>query len=129
LDGEPLMGIFRRARRPTPPLRHRQQQIERQESELREKLQRLERMVTRDHSGVHNKSPRPGAEAPVRSSKTEQHLNVSLALEGENHIAPSRTPRKLRSLRKQRREGRIIFLFLLTALAVAVMWLISHLHT
>jgi hypothetical protein len=28
-----------------------------------------------------------------------------------------------------RREGRIIFLFLLMALAVAVVWLISHLHS
>ena len=32
------------------------------------------------------------------------------------------------SLRKERREGRIIFLVLVIALAVAVIWLVSHLR-
>jgi hypothetical protein len=32
-------------------------------------------------------------------------------------------------MRKERREGRIIFLLLLVALAAAVIWLISHLHS
>jgi hypothetical protein len=31
-------------------------------------------------------------------------------------------------MRKERRQGRIVFLILLAALAVAVMLLISHLH-
>ena len=33
-----------------------------------------------------------------------------------------------RPLRKERRQGRIVFLILLAALGVAVMLLISHLH-
>jgi hypothetical protein len=32
------------------------------------------------------------------------------------------------SLRKERREGRIVFLVLVIALAAAVLWLISHLR-
>jgi hypothetical protein len=32
-------------------------------------------------------------------------------------------------LRKERRQGQIVFLILLIALGVAVMWLLSHLHT
>jgi hypothetical protein len=32
-------------------------------------------------------------------------------------------------MRKERREGQIIFLLLVVALAVAVIWLISNLHS
>jgi hypothetical protein len=31
-------------------------------------------------------------------------------------------------MRKERREGRIIFLVLVIALGLAVIWLVSHLH-
>lgn len=118
------MGIFRRAARPTLPIRRRQQQIERQEAELREKLQRLERMVTQERTGKSQERERPG-----QSSRTEKRLNVSLAMEDDDYRGPSRSSRRPRSMRKERREGQIIFLFLLTALAVAVMWLIIHLHS
>ena len=121
------MGIFRRAPRPTPPIRHRQEQIARQEAELREKLERLEHMVTQKRSGAPNKGRSPGGEQPDQSSKTERRLNVSLALD-EHYPGPSRATGRPRSLRKERRQGQIIFLFLLTALGVAVMWLISHFH-
>ena len=122
------MGIFRRrSRRPTAPLRHRQQQIERQEAELRQKLARLENMVTQERTGAPNKSR--ATQPPGQRSGPEKRLNVSLALEGEPYRDASRSTRRPRSLRKERREGQIIFLFLLTALAVAVMWLISHLHS
>jgi hypothetical protein len=128
LDGEPVMGIFRRAPRPTPPIRHRQEQIARQEAELREKLERLEHMVTQKRSGAPNESPSRGGERAGQNSRTEKRLNVSLALD-EHYPAPSRATRRPRSLRKERRQGQIIFLFLLTALGIAVMWLISHFHS
>lgn len=123
------MGIFRRAPRPTPPIRHRQQQIARQEAELREKLDQLEHMVTRERTGAANKAPARASERARQSSRTEKRLNVTLALEGEHYPGSTQRARRPRSLRKERREGRIIFLFLLTALAVAVIWLISHLHS
>jgi hypothetical protein len=40
----------------------------------------------------------------------------------------NRKGRRHRPLRKERRQGRIVFLILLAALGVAVMLLISHLH-
>jgi hypothetical protein len=123
------MGIFRRARRSTPPLRHRQQQIAREEAELREKLESLEHMVTRDRTVAPNKAAARGAERGGESRKAETRLNASLALEEEHYRGSARSTRRPRSLRKERRKGRIIFLFLLTALAVAVMWLISHFHS
>jgi hypothetical protein len=123
------MAMFRRSRRSTPPLRRRQEEIERQEAELREKLEKLERMVTKAPMIAENRSPAPGAEQGTRGNKTDKRLHVSVALQGRDSPDESRRARRPRSLRKERREGRIIFLLLVTALAAAVMWLISHLHS
>ena len=119
------MAMFRRSRKSTSPLRHKQQQIARQEAELREKLERLERMVKKG-TIAHNKSPAHGEERGARGNKPDKQFQVSVAFEAGHSFDATRRPR---SLRKERREGRIIFLFLLMALAVAVMWLISHLHS
>jgi hypothetical protein len=119
------MAMFRRSRRSTPPLRHKQQEITRQEAELREKLERLERMVAKGTT-AQNKSPARGEERVATGNKSEKRFQVSVAFDASQSLGSTRRPR---SLRKERREGRIIFLFLLMALAVAVMWLISHLHS
>jgi hypothetical protein len=119
------MAMFRRPRKSSPPLRRKQQDIERQEAELRDKLDNLERMVTKGRSTPQNRS-RAQAE---QGNKTEKQFQVSLALDGAHSVEASRSGRRPRSMRKERREGRIIFLLLLVALAAAVMWLISHLHS
>jgi hypothetical protein len=129
LDGEQVMAMFRRPRRSSPPLRRKQQEIARQEAELSDKLDRLERMVTKGRAIPQNRSRAQAAEQGIRGQKTEKRFQVSLALDGGHSIEASRRARRPRSLRKERREGRIIFLLLLTALAAAVMWLISHLHS
>jgi hypothetical protein len=123
------MAMFRRSPRSTPPLRRRQEEIARQEAELREKLEKLERMVTKAPVIAQNRSPAQGAEQGTRGNKTGKRLHVSVALKGRRSLDESRRARRPRSLRKERREGRIIFLFLATALAAAVIWLISHLHS
>ena len=123
------MAIFRRSRRATPPLRHKQQQIARQEAELRAKLEQLERMVIKGPASAQKRSPAQVGEQRLKGDKTEKRFHVSLALQGGHSRDASGSTPRLRSLRKVRREGRIIFLFLLMALAVAVMWLISHLHS
>ena len=119
------MAMFRRPRKSSPPLRRKQQEIERQEAELHDKLDRLGRMVTKGRSTPQNRS-RAQAE---QGNKTEKQFQVSLALDGGQLVETSRPARRPRSMRKERREGRIIFLLLLIALAAAVMWLISHLHS
>jgi hypothetical protein len=121
------MAMFRRSRRSTPPLRSRQQEIARQEAELRERLDKLERMVTRP-AIAQSKSPTQAAKRSGNVNKADKRFEVSLALEGGESLETNRRTRRPRSLRKARREGRIIFLILLTALAVAVIWLVSHLH-
>jgi hypothetical protein len=125
LDGEQVMAMFRRPRKSSPPLRRKQQDIERQEAELRDKLDNLERMVTKGRSTPQNRS-RARAE---QGDKAEKQFQVSLAMDGGQSLEAGRPAPRRRSMRKERREGRIIFLLLLVALAAAVMWLISHLHS
>jgi hypothetical protein len=129
LDGQPLMAMFRRSPRSSPPLRRRQEDIARQEAELREKLEKLERMVTKRPVIAQNRSSAQGAEQGVKRNKTDKQLHVSVALQGRHSLDEGRSVRRPRSLRKERREGRIIFLLLVTALAAAVIWLITHLHS
>lgn len=120
------MAMFRRPRKSSPPLRRKQQEIARQEAELHDKLDRLERMVTKGRP--QNRFPAQ-AEQGMGGNKTEKRFQVSVALDGAQSFESSRRPRRPRALRKERREGRLMFLLLLAALAAAVMWLISHLHS
>ena len=120
------MAMFRRPRKSSPPLRHKQQEIARQEAELRDKLDRLERMVTKGRPIPQNRSR---AQAGERGNKAEKRFEVSLAMDRGQSFEAGRRARRPRALRKERREGRLMFLLLLIALAAAVMWLISHLHS
>jgi hypothetical protein len=119
------MAMFRRPRKSSPPFRRKQQEIARQEAELHDKLDKLERMVTKGRPISQNRS---GAQAE-QINKTEKRFQVSLALDDGQFVETSRRARRPRSLRKERREGRLMFLLLLAALAGAVIWLISHLHS
>ena len=59
---------------------------------------------------------------------SDNRLDVSLALRDKRYGDDFGAPRPRGSLRKERREGRIVFLVLVIALAAAVLWLLSHLH-
>jgi hypothetical protein len=128
LDGKPVMAMFRRSRKPAPPLHRKQQEIAQQEAQLREKVESLERIVTQSRAPAQNKA---SAREPDRSEThnvVEKRFHVSIAMDGPQVFDADRRGRRPRALRKERRHGRIVFLFLLAALGVAVMWLISHLH-
>jgi len=122
------MAMFRRSRKPAPPLYRKKQEIARQEAELREKLESLERIVAQARPPAESKS---AAQAPDRRStenKFEKRFHVSIAMDSPQVFEIDRKRRRPRALRKERRQGQLVFLFLLAALAVAVMWLVSHLH-
>jgi hypothetical protein len=128
LDGQPVIAMFRRSRKPAPPLHRRQQEIAQEEAELREKLESLERIVTQSRAPAQNKSL---TQSPDRSSvenKFEKRFHVSIAMDSPHAFETDRRRRRPRALRKERRQGQLIFLLLLAALAFAVMWLVSHLH-
>ena len=122
------MAMFRRSRKPAPPLHRKQQEIAHQEAQLREKVESLQRIVKQSRAPAQKKSsPRK----PDRSSTTdarEKRFHVSIAMEAPQVFDADRRRRRPRAMRKERRQGRIIFLVLLVALGFAVMLLVTHLH-
>ncbi|HYY34932.1 MAG TPA: hypothetical protein VE867_01025 [Candidatus Binatia bacterium] len=123
MDGEheQVMAMFRRSPKSSPPLRRRQEEIARQEAELRERLERLERLVAKVPVIEKN-----SAEHAIKGNRPDRRLHVSVAAQDQRE---SRRAKRPRSLRKERRDGQIIFLLLVVALAAAVIWLISNLHS
>ncbi len=119
------MALFRRSPKPSPPLRRRQQEIARQEAELRERLEKLEHLVAKVPVIENSR-----AEKGSKGNRTDKRFRVSVAAQSMGSVDDGRSSyRRPRSLRKERREGQIIFLLLVVALAVAVIWLISNLHS
>jgi hypothetical protein len=122
LDGEhgQVMAMFRRSPKSSPPLRRRQEEIARQEADLHERLEKLERLVAKVPQIEKNRT-----EQGPKDNRTDKRFRVSVAQDQRQ----SRRSRRPRSLRKERRDGQIIFLLLLVALAATVIWLISNLHS
>jgi hypothetical protein len=121
------MAMFWRSRKPAPALHRKQQEIAQQEAQLREKVESLERIVTQSRAPVPTKSSAREPDRGPANNVVERRFHVSIAMEAPQLFEADRQKRP-RALRKERRHGQIVFLILLAALAVAVMWLISHLN-
>jgi len=117
-------------RRPTPkagtPLNQKQEELAQRESELRGKMEKLERFVAEAPRVAAETTRRQREEWLTRASEDGSRLNVSAVLPDKRWGDDSRGGGRRVSLRKERREGRIIFLVLVIALCVAVVWLVSH---
>jgi hypothetical protein len=122
------MAMFRRSRKPAPPLHRKQQEIAQQEAQLREKVENLERIVTQSRAPAQNKSSAQEPDRTAMNNVVEKRFHVSIAMDAPQVFDADRRGRRPRALRKERRQGQIVFLILLAALAVAIMWLISQLH-
>ena len=122
------MAMFRRSRKPAPPLHRKQQEIAQQEAQLREKVENLERIVTQSRAPAQNKSSAREPDRSATNNVVEKRFHISIAMEAPQLFDTGERSRRPRALRKERRQGRIVFLMLLVALGFAVMWLISHLH-
>jgi|SRR5437667_5163519 len=120
--------MFRRSPKSTSPLHRRQEEIARQEAELREKVEKFERMVANGPETTGNTSPAPGKKRRTKDNTGDQQFHVSVALHDKRYLDKSGSARRPRSLRKERREGRMVFLLLAATLAAAVIWLMSHVH-
>lgn len=118
----------RRPSRPATPLNAKQDELQQREQQLREQMQKLERMIADAPRVAEETSRRQREELLSRASAGGNRLDVSIALSDKRWADDSASTPRRRSLRKERREGRIIFLVLVIALAVAVVWLASHLH-
>jgi hypothetical protein len=115
------MAMFRRSPKSSPPLCRRQEEIARQEADLRERLEKLERLVAKVPVVEKNR-----AERGPKDNRIDKRFRVSVAAQDQRASRRSGRPR---SMRKERRDGQIIFLLLMVALAAAVIWLISNLHS
>ena len=121
------MAMFRRSRKPAPPLHRKQKEIAQQEAELREQRKTLERIVTQSRAPAQKKSSAREPDRNASNNVVEKRFHVSIAMDAPQVFDADRRGRP-RTMRKERREGRIVFLMLLVALGFAVMWLVSHLH-
>ena len=119
--------MFWRSRKPAPPLHRKQQEIAQQEAQLREQVESLQRIVTQSRASAQNKSSAREPDRSATNNVVEKRFHVSIAMDSPQVFDTDRR-RRPRTVRKERRQGQIVFLFLLAALAFAVMWLISHLH-
>ena len=123
------MAMFRRSRKPAPPLHRKQQEIAQQEAQLREQVESLQRIVTQSRAPAQKKSSAREADRSAANNVVEKRFHVSIAMGAPQVFESDGRGRRPRALRKERRQGQIAFLILLVALAIAVMWLISHLHS
>jgi hypothetical protein len=73
-------------------------------------------------------SRRQREELLARANQTGSRLDASLSLRDRRWGDEEFGTRRRGALRKQRREGRIIFLVLVVTLAVVVLWLLARLH-
>lgn len=120
-----------RRRSPTPatPLDQKQEELARRENQLRDEMQKLQRMIEEAPRVAEETTRRQRDELLHRAHDGGSRLDVSMALHDKRyHDDGAETGRRPRSLRKERREGRIVFLVLVVALTAAVIWLAIHLH-
>ena len=119
--------MLRRPLRSTTALDETKQDLARQESELQAQVNKLQKMIDDAPRVAEEIEKRQREELLMRASEGGSRLDVSLALHNERYGGGA--PAKPRgSMRKQRREGRIVFAVLVVALLIAALWLLNHLH-
>ncbi len=118
----------RRSPKPATPLNQQQDELARRENALRGEVEKLERMIAEAPRVAQETTRRQREEILSRATEGRSRLDVSAALQDKRWGDDLRTGAPRGSLRKSRREGRIVFLVLVIALFVAVLWLVSHLR-
>src|SRR4051794_5687131 len=118
--------MLRRPTRSSSTLDQSKQELARQESELRERMEKLERMIADAPKVAEELTRQQREELLIRAGEESSRLDVSVALHDKRYGDDSRVPFARRPLRKERRDGRIVFLLLVIALMAAVIWLIAH---
>jgi hypothetical protein len=121
--------MARRSSKPFTPLNQKQEELARAESKLREEMLKLERMIADAPRQAEEKSRREREEILQRASEGGSRLSVSMALQDKRYGDEAYEGRRRGSMRKELREGRLLFLVLVIALAVAVIWLVTRFHS
>src|SRR2546425_12272025 len=118
--------MLRRSPRSATALDQTNQELARQESELRDQMQKLERIIADAPRVAEEVEKRQREELLMRASEGGSRLDVSMALHDERYGGASSKPRG--SMRKQRRERRIAFFVLIIAVLIAAIWVLNQLH-
>ncbi|MDQ3120294.1 MAG: hypothetical protein M3Q89_12130 [Verrucomicrobiota bacterium] len=116
----------RRPSKAATPLNEKQDELARRENELRDKMQQLERMIAEAPRVAEETHRREREEIMTRASEGRSRLDVSIALQDKRFGDGGAYSGRRVSLRKERREGRLVFLVLVVALVAAVIWLMSR---
>lgn len=119
--------MARRSSKSSTPLNQKQQDLAQQELQLREQMKKLERMIEEAPRVAEETSRRQREELYHRASEGRSRLDVAIAVQDKRFGDEDWGGRPRRSMRKERREGRIIFVVLVIALTAAVVWLVTHL--
>src|ERR1041385_7555586 len=99
----------RRPPRTGTPLNQKQQELAQRETELRGKMEKLERMIAEAPKVAEETTRRQREELLARASEGRSRLDVSVALQDKRWGENSPVGGRRGALRKEQREGRIIF--------------------
>jgi hypothetical protein len=122
------MNMRRRTLQTGTPLNQKQQELALQETAVRDQVEKLERMIAEAPRVAEETTRRQREELLQRASEGRSRLDVSVALQDKRYGDDSIDKPRRGSLRKERREGRIVFLVLVIVLTAVVIWLASHFH-
>ena len=95
--------------------------------DLRKQMDDLQRMIEEAPRVAEEKTRRDRETLLQRASEGRNRLDVSMALQDKRYGEYASENRRPRALRKERREGRLLFIVLVIALSVAIVWIATHL--
>src|ERR1700722_3530908 len=102
--------MLRRSLKSATTLDQTKQQLAQQESQVRDQVQKLEKMIADAPRVAQEAERRQREELLMRANEGRNRLDVTIALHDKRYDGQSQQPRG--ALRKERREGRIVFLVL-----------------
>jgi hypothetical protein len=120
--------MIRRSPKSGSAVDKQQEELAQRENALRDRMQKLQRMIDDAPRLARETSRKQREELLDRANQRGSRLDASLSLHDKRWDDTEWGVRRPGSLRKERREGRIIFLVLVVALAAAVMWLMTRFH-
>jgi hypothetical protein len=120
--------VIRRSPKSGSAVDKQQEDLARRENALRDQMQKLQQMIDEAPRLAQESSRRQREELLERANQRGSRLDASLSLHDKRWDDDAWGARRPGSLRKERREGRIIFLVLVIALTAAVLWLMTRFH-
>ncbi|HEY5035891.1 MAG TPA: hypothetical protein VII74_02025 [Chthoniobacterales bacterium] len=110
------------------PLTEKQRELAAREDDLRRQMEDLQRMIEEAPRVAAESTRRRQEELFERASGESKRLDVFSRPADKRYGEDLWDTRRPRSLRKERREGRLLFIVLVIALSAAVIWIATHLH-